>query len=451
MKKFDMSMNGGECLAYRFYFPPTSSTGRAVKERPITIIDTENDEDRFLFTYSDIVAAIGYSAESGHGNRVFLKLQENYPEDFLKRSLAFHDPDKPCNRLITQDFGVITIGGLKKVIAELYRRSGPFKVWFKEEVYDGFIIPLNSETQELLSDEPKQRAERTLSRRSRYSGAVASKAKSSVEYEDDSQEEIEGELVGEADGETRESACKDLVVVKDGVAMADSLGVAERFEKQHKHVLDAIRDLDCSEEFSRRNFRPRKYMNRGREYPMFEMTRDGFSFLVMGFTGKKAAQWKELYIDAFNAMEAELRKPQDSSQQSDLSTFIPQILSYIKDRDEAMMTVMGKMVEVMDKVSNRLDRLETSQPVLSNKFSILAFANMHDIKLTLREATKLGRLCTRECSKRNLMVESVPDSRHGTVHVYPLNALIRVFRTEYPSTRFGDFKDADGTDTQRNM
>ena len=44
-------------------------------------------------------------------------------------------------------------------------------------------------------------------------------------------------------------------------------------------------------------------MNRGRKYPMFNISRDGFSFLVMGFTGKKADDWKIKYINAFSKME----------------------------------------------------------------------------------------------------------------------------------------------------
>ena len=105
-----------------------------------------------------------------------------------------------------------------------------------------------------------------------------------------------------------------LLQIKDQQAMADSLGVAQHFEKQHKDVLRSIQNLDCSEEFSQRNFAPSTYRTeRGKDYPMYLMTRDGFSFLVMGFTGPKAAQWKEKYIAAFNAIEAELRQEQQES------------------------------------------------------------------------------------------------------------------------------------------
>lgn len=68
-----------------------------------------------------------------------------------------------------------------------------------------------------------------------------------------------------------------------------------------------IEGIECSEEFYRLNFEPIEYEDsRGRLQPMFRMSRDGFSLLVMGFTGTKAMLWKERYIEAFNMMEAEL-------------------------------------------------------------------------------------------------------------------------------------------------
>lgn len=89
-----------------------------------------------------------------------------------------------------------------------------------------------------------------------------------------------------------------------------SLDISNRFGKQHKDVLHAIRTVDCSEEFGRRNFAPSSYNNsQNKAQPMFEITRDGFVFLCMGFTGPQAALWKERYITAFNEMEAALRTP----------------------------------------------------------------------------------------------------------------------------------------------
>jgi anti-repressor protein len=84
---------------------------------------------------------------------------------------------------------------------------------------------------------------------------------------------------------------KGRVYEKDGKLWTTSRDVAEEFEKEHKVVLKAIENLECSQDFSRHNFVPSDYINsRGQTYPMFELTRDGFMFLVMGFTGAKAAK-----------------------------------------------------------------------------------------------------------------------------------------------------------------
>lgn len=87
-------------------------------------------------------------------------------------------------------------------------------------------------------------------------------------------------------------------------ARANSLMVAKMFGKDHKNVLRSIKNLDCSQDFWRLNFAPSNYTDdRGKKQPCVMMTRDGFTFLAMGFTGKKAAQFKEAYIKRFNEME----------------------------------------------------------------------------------------------------------------------------------------------------
>ena len=89
-----------------------------------------------------------------------------------------------------------------------------------------------------------------------------------------------------------------------------SLAVSQHFNKKHQHILEAIRNLECSPEFGASNFRLSSYTtSQGKQLPMYEITRDGFSFLCMGFTGAQAAAWKEKYIAAFNAMEQELQQP----------------------------------------------------------------------------------------------------------------------------------------------
>ncbi|MGP5351537.1 Rha family transcriptional regulator [Pseudomonas helleri] len=99
-----------------------------------------------------------------------------------------------------------------------------------------------------------------------------------------------------------------LVEMTDGQPTTTSLDIAAHFGKRHDTVLRAIRKLECSAEFALRNFaecsRPG---SNNKPEPFFRMTRDGFTFLCMGFTGKEAAKWKEAYINAFNQMEHTLK------------------------------------------------------------------------------------------------------------------------------------------------
>jgi len=94
-------------------------------------------------------------------------------------------------------------------------------------------------------------------------------------------------------------------------AVCSSLDIAETFGKNHYNIMRDIRNLDCSEKFRLFNFEESEYVNeQGHNQPCCIMTRNGFTFLVMGYTGEKAAQFKEAYIEQFNRMERELRRKQ---------------------------------------------------------------------------------------------------------------------------------------------
>ena len=98
---------------------------------------------------------------------------------------------------------------------------------------------------------------------------------------------------------------KDLVFKgESNQVLTNSLLVAEKFGKDHKRVLQDIRDLKCSNQFRQHNFVLSSYCNeQNRELPMYVMNKDGFTLLVMGYTGETAMKFKEDYIDAFNKME----------------------------------------------------------------------------------------------------------------------------------------------------
>ncbi|MDN0017985.1 Rha family transcriptional regulator [Providencia stuartii] len=103
----------------------------------------------------------------------------------------------------------------------------------------------------------------------------------------------------------------EIVVNSKGQAVTSSQSVAAFFVKRHDDVLKKIRNLDCSTEFHNRNFAEMfidlKIGNGAkRKSPYYQMTKNGFVFLVMGFTGKQAALFKESYIAEFDRMESEL-------------------------------------------------------------------------------------------------------------------------------------------------
>lgn len=101
----------------------------------------------------------------------------------------------------------------------------------------------------------------------------------------------------------------NLVFTQNEAVLTNSLLVAEKFGKAHDKVMRDIENLSCSDEFRAANFGESSYVNQqNKEFPMCVMTKDGFSFLVMGYTGKKAGMFKEEYIKAFNAMEKALRE-----------------------------------------------------------------------------------------------------------------------------------------------
>ncbi|AZU47930.1 hypothetical protein C3B79_2159 [Aeromonas hydrophila] len=105
---------------------------------------------------------------------------------------------------------------------------------------------------------------------------------------------------------------RELVIAQHGDVFTTSRKVAELFGKEHRNVLRAIRSLDCDEEFAALNFELTDFIDKnGVPRPEYLITKDGMVFLVMGFTGKKAAQFKLLYIRAFNWMMEQLHENRD--------------------------------------------------------------------------------------------------------------------------------------------
>lgn len=129
-----------------------------------------------------------------------------------------------------------------------------------------------------------------------------------------------------------------LVMVNKDQVVTTSLRVAEYFCKDHKSVLRQINSLDCSDLFRQHNFAlscyTRKNGNIAKSYPMYYLSRDGFTFLAMGFTGKVAAKFKEAYINAFNEMEEMINSSRETEYAERL--FKKQVEEFNKDIQKAI-------------------------------------------------------------------------------------------------------------------
>lgn len=143
-----------------------------------------------------------------------------------------------------------------------------------------------------------------------------------------------------------------VVRIVDGEVFANSRDVASYFGKQHRHVLEAIDNLIAQEaDLGLRNFRQTPYIEpqNGQTYRSYEMDRDGFTLLAMGFTGSKALKWKLAYIEAFNTMELELRRrtsPDPMQMLNDPAAMRGLLLTYT----EKVIALEGRVAEMQPSV-----------------------------------------------------------------------------------------------------
>ena len=128
---------------------------------------------------------------------------------------------------------------------------------------------------------------------------------------------------------------------EDGQLTVTSRQIAENFDREHKTVLDAIRNL-TAENYAVKNLMiESNYEVRGKKYPEYLLTKDGFSLLVMGFTGSKALEWKLEYIKAFNEMEQTLKSVQPKLSKELQAIFA--IDQRTEELDTRLITLEGSM------------------------------------------------------------------------------------------------------------
>lgn len=161
----------------------------------------------------------------------------------------------------------------------------------------------------------------------------------------------------------------ELVQLQNDEAVCSSLDVAKKFGKRHDKLLHEIERMygNLIGKMGAQNggakfFQKSTYENRGKQYPVYLMNRDGFSLLVMGFTGKEALEWKLKYIEAFNTMEKLLR---ERSTEVWLETRKHGKLTRKSETD-----VIKKLVEyAKEQGSTHSDKLYITYTNLANKMS----------------------------------------------------------------------------------
>ena len=132
----------------------------------------------------------------------------------------------------------------------------------------------------------------------------------------------------------------ELVHIENGRLTTTSKQIAEAFGKTHRHVLRDIESVECSDEFRQSNYGLTSYTSsQNKVLPCYEITKDGFMFIAMGFTGSKAAVWKEKYINAFNELE---RRGNEAVTQMDLLNHAVKTLTCKKEVASHCASVLSK-------------------------------------------------------------------------------------------------------------
>lgn len=205
----------------------------------------------------------------------------------------------------------------------------------------------------------------------------------------------------------------NLVVFKEQQAVTTSLQVAETFEKQHKHVLDSLDELIGVAENSADLFWEDTYIHpqNKQSYRMIFMNRDGFTLLAMGFTGKKALEFKLQYIKAFNDMENHIKQQLDMSNLSPELQLMANLVNNMAKQELAQKQLNDKVDSISEIVALNTTDWRKEANALINKV-VRVMGNTADAHKEVRSAifTEVDRragasLETRLTNKRRRMAD----------------------------------------------
>lgn len=212
---------------------------------------------------------------------------------------------------------------------------------------------------------------------------------------------------------------------------ANSLQIAEVFEKNHSHILRSIDNLP-NDEFKSLNFKYDNYFDKkGEQRKCYNLTRDGFSLLVMGFTGAKAYKWKIEFIKAFNLMEAELTRIKAAEQNSqppltqiEILQSSVAILAQQEKRVSLLEDKTGDLYKEQLKVKHNINRLLNND----NYMTLIAFMNLHSINQKGYHLPSLGKKAKKLSQEQGAFMGAVIDPRYGRINTYSTEILKQIFK-----------------------
>lgn len=211
----------------------------------------------------------------------------------------------------------------------------------------------------------------------------------------------------------------ELVYLKNDEAVCDSLQIAEKFGKRHSDVIRAIENLikNDSTQNCVQCFRKTSYKDgTGKSNKMYRMNRDGFSVLAMGFTGKKAMEWKWAYIKAFNQMESfirekntevwvETRKAGKLTRKAETDT-IKQLVEYAKGQGskhaEMLYMTYSKLANKMAGIKKR----DEATIMQLNNLSLMENIILHEIDTGILTGKHYKEIY-KDCKKRLEMIRDL--------------------------------------------
>ncbi|MBD8046792.1 MULTISPECIES: Rha family transcriptional regulator [Clostridium] len=169
------------------------------------------------------------------------------------------------------------------------------------------------------------------------------------------------------------------LIIQNGQPVVSSRKIAEDFDKEHKNVVRAIEDK--IESLTAQNCTVQKlfilstFNHRGNEYKEYLLTRDGFSFLVMGFTGTKADIWKLKYIEAFNKMEKTLRRGNPSLTIKEVVQMIKETRSIMKEQGSSPNEIAIVVKDICEQFNVKLPNcfIKPEKTTLNDVYDMIDF------------------------------------------------------------------------------